>query len=64
MQGLMLHKGAELVSREQLENLPTPAATITHQPVSHAGLVKLVERGLGIRQDGDDARSADDSIGD
>ena len=46
MKGLMLHKGAELVSRDQLENVPTPAATTTHQPVSHAGLVKLVERGL------------------
>ena len=46
MKGLMLHKGAELVSREQLNQLPIPAPTTTHHPIGHGDFVSMVEKGI------------------
>jgi hypothetical protein len=43
---LMLHCGANRISREQLATIPTPGRTDTWQPVPHAYLVDQVERAL------------------
>ena len=48
MKGLMLHCGAELVSRENLDRLPIPQPTTTHHPIGHGDLVAMVEKGLKI----------------
>ena len=50
---LIAHRGAEIVTREQLANYPTPPATETFKPVSHAQLVQTLiqimqDRGLHI----------------
>ena len=46
MKGLMLHCGAEEITRENLKNLPIPNATETHFPVEHHRFVDLTERAL------------------
>ena len=38
--GLIAHCGTELVGRQDLVLLPTPEATDTHKPISHAALVQ------------------------
>jgi hypothetical protein len=50
---LIAHRGAEIVTREQLVNYPTPPATDTFKPVGHAELVATLtqvmqDRGLYI----------------
>ena len=37
---LIAHRGAEIVTREQLVNYPAPLATETFKPVGHAELQK------------------------
>ena len=39
---LLLHKGAELATMEQLAAIPLPKETRTYKPVAHADLVKLL----------------------
>jgi len=39
---LLLHKGAELATMEQLAAIPVPKETRTYKPVAHADLVKLL----------------------
>jgi len=46
MKGLMLHCGAELVSRENLNRLPIPQPTTTHHPIGHGDFVSMVEKGI------------------
>jgi hypothetical protein len=50
---LIAHRGAEIVTREQLANYPAPEATATFKPVGHAELVATLtqvmqDRGLQI----------------
>jgi hypothetical protein len=50
---LIAHRGAEIVTREQLANYPVPEATSTFRPVGHAELVATLtqvmqDRGLHI----------------
>lgn len=47
---LMAHAGAELISREQLAELETPASTPTHQVISHVELVNQLTETLGFLQ--------------
>lgn len=44
---LILHCGARAINREQLAQIPCPAATETWHPISHIHLVNEVERALG-----------------
>tara|TARA_R100000900_G_scaffold146209_1_gene134865 strand:- start:362 stop:1135 length:774 start_codon:yes stop_codon:yes gene_type:complete len=50
--GLMLHKGAELTTREEIKNFPTPEATVNEktgrgfQPIPHEDLIGLTEMNL------------------
>ena len=46
MNGLILHCGAEEISRENLKNLPIPDSTNTHFPVEHHRFVDLTERAV------------------
>lgn len=48
--GLISHSGTELVGRQDLVLLPTPAATATHRPIPHAALVQAVIETLGFRK--------------
>src|SRR5262245_31407912 len=53
---LIAHRGAEIVTREQLANYPAPAATATFKPVGHAELVAtltqvMADRGLHIERE-------------
>jgi hypothetical protein len=48
--GLISHCGTELVGRQDLVLLPTPEATETHRPISHAALVGAVIETLGFRK--------------
>jgi hypothetical protein len=43
---LMLHRGGQLVQPAELANVPTPAATQTHYPISHADLLNTVRHRL------------------
>lgn len=50
---LIAHRGAQVVTREQLRAIPTPAGTWSHKPVPHAELVDVItdqldRRGLRI----------------
>ena len=40
--GLILHRGAELVSYDALRSVITPPPTDTHVPIPHHELVELV----------------------
>lgn len=42
MTNLMLHCGANAATREQVEQSPTPASTLTHFPIPHAKLLETV----------------------
>ena len=46
---LIAHKGAELMTREQLALLPIPAATNTHKPIPHIEIVDGLIEALGFR---------------
>ena len=53
MSEVLTHRGARVVTREQLARIPTPIATSTFKPVAHAELVdmltsRLLERGVQI----------------
>lgn len=50
MEGLMLHRGAELVGRQNLRELTTPEATDTHVPIPHHQLVESVVESLAYRK--------------
>jgi hypothetical protein len=50
---LIAHRGAEIVTREQLANYPAPEGTETFKPIGHAQLVETLvqvmqDRGLHI----------------
>lgn len=47
--GLLAHRGAQLLGRQDLLDLPTPAATPTHHPVPHARIVEALIATLGYR---------------
>ena len=47
MQGLMLHCGASSVTREQVIEVKTPAATESWFPIAHETLINRVEQALG-----------------
>jgi len=42
MDGLLLHCGASATSLEEIEQIPTPAPTATHFPISHGSLIRHV----------------------
>ena len=53
---LIAHKGAQIVTREELKNYPAPEATSTWKPVSHLQLVEtlagvMADRGLHITRE-------------
>ena len=53
---LIAHKGAQLVTREDLKNYPAPEFTATWKPVSHLQLVEtlsqvMADRGLHITRE-------------
>lgn len=50
MEGLLVHAGASRVGRQDLRELPTPAATETHKPIPHAELVESIIESLSYRQ--------------
>jgi hypothetical protein len=43
MKGLMLHCGAQETTRDDVENCPTPDATVSHHPIAHAKLLTATE---------------------
>lgn len=49
MPGLLAHTGAELMTRQNLLGIQTPAGTDTHKPIAHAQLVETVIQTLGYR---------------
>src|ERR1019366_3960854 len=49
MKGLMAHCGAELMTRQNLLDIPTPEGTDTHRPVAHAALVASLIEALAFR---------------
>src|SRR5687767_14017322 len=50
--GLISHCGTDLIGRQDLLLLPTPEATETHKPISHAALVGALVETLGFRRFG------------
>ncbi|MDP1570823.1 MAG: DUF932 domain-containing protein [Vicinamibacterales bacterium] len=50
MDGLMLHRGAELIGRQNLPELVTPDPTETHVPIPHHRLVESVLESLAYRK--------------
>lgn len=50
VRGLIAHRGAELLGRQDLLALPTPEGTATHQPVPHARVVEALIETLGYRR--------------
>ncbi len=46
---LVAHCGARKVTREELKELPVPEGTKTHQPLSHFGIVEVLEEALSYR---------------
>lgn len=49
MSTLLAHCGARKISREELTQLPVPAATRTHQPISHARIVEILLEAFAFR---------------
>jgi hypothetical protein len=49
MDGLIAHRGAELIGRQDLRGLVTPSGTQTHRPVPHADVVGALVEALGMR---------------
>ena len=43
-QGLSLHRGSRLVTRDELARIDTPEATATWRPAPHIAVVEAVER--------------------
>lgn len=50
MPGLMAHKGAQLVGRQELRNYETPEGTATHKPIPHHEIVQVLIETLGLRR--------------
>lgn len=50
MDGLMLHRGATLVGRQELRTLQTPEPTDTHKPIAHDALVTALIESLAYRR--------------
>lgn len=50
MTGLMAHKGAQLIGRQDLRMLSTPEPTETHKPVPHATIVQALIESLAFRR--------------
>src|ERR1043166_5372240 len=46
---LLAHTGTEKITREELRVLPLPAATKTHQPVSHYRIIEALLETLSFR---------------
>lgn len=46
---LVVHCGARKVSRDELREIQVPKATRTHQPLSHIGIVEVLEEALSFR---------------
>jgi hypothetical protein len=40
---LMVHCGGNIVTRDQLFTMETPAATATHHPIAHSDLLEMIE---------------------
>jgi hypothetical protein len=47
--GLVAHKGAEYIGRQDLLAIPTPEPTATHLPIPHATFVETLIETLGFR---------------
>jgi hypothetical protein len=50
MSGLMLHKGATKIGRQDLLALPTPDQTDTHKPIAHSRIVQGIIEALAYRK--------------
>ena len=50
MEGLMIHKGAEKIQRQDLLALPVPEGTATHRPIAHHLIVEALIESLGFRR--------------
>ena len=50
MQGLILHKGAQQIGRQDLLALPTPEATDTHKPIAHSRVISGLIEALTYRK--------------
>lgn len=50
MDGLLTHRGAQLIGRQDLLALVTPEATATHKPVPHAQIVEGLVQSLDYRR--------------
>lgn len=46
---LVAHRGAELIGRQELRNLPTPDPTATHVPIAHGRIVEALIETLALR---------------
>lgn len=46
---LVAHCGARKVTREELQEIPVPEGTRTHQPLSHFEIVEVLEEALSFR---------------
>ena len=49
MPGTLIYKNSELVTRDQLSSIPTPAPTATWRPIAHYDLVGALDRQLAVR---------------
>lgn len=50
MSGLIAHRGAQLIGRQDLRSLVTPEPTATHKPVPHGVIVQALIESLAFRQ--------------
>jgi hypothetical protein len=50
VEGLLAHRGAQLVGRQDLLALTTPEATATHKPIPHMEVVQALIETLGFRR--------------
>jgi Domain of unknown function (DUF932) len=50
VEGLIAHRGAALVGRQDLPAYPTPDATATHRPIPHTAVVQALIETLGFRR--------------
>jgi hypothetical protein len=49
MNGLVAHRGAQLMSRQDLLAITTPEPTDTHRPIPHASVIEALIQALGFR---------------
>lgn len=49
MTGLIVHRGAQLIGRQDLLTLPAPEPTPTHKPVPHAEIIQTLIESLWLR---------------